>query len=893
MEYRMDNLAYRSAALAVSLALAACGDDGIATTEQGSSSGTGTTSVDSTTGDPTDPTTPTSSTTTPTSTTIDPPTTSTTTPGTVTDTETTVDPTTGPSTETDPTTGSTGDTTTGSTGDTTTGSTGDTDTDTGGGVCGDGVLDEGEVCDDGENNGDNNACKLDCTAAQCGDGLLGPDEVCDDGDQNGDNKACKLDCTPNVCGDGALGPGEDCDDGADNGDNNACKLDCTANVCGDGLVGPGEGCDDGNNVDNDTCTNACALASCGDGIPSVSEECDDGNMDDTDVCTNACTNASCGDAIIQPINGEACDDGANNGDQADCTGLCNVAACGDGLVHNLGSGTEECDNGDDNGPGKACNNQCILNVCGDGDQGPEEACDDGDLESGDGCNAICQLEVCGDNKVDPGEQCDDGKDGDQDDGCTDLCTTPACGDGFEQPSIGEGCDLGGENSDTGACTLSCQDAVCGDAKVQAGVEQCDDGAANNGDTKACKTDCTDNFCGDGFVEAGVEECDDGNANDHDACSNVCKAAACNDGVKNGQETDVDCGGPSCNICPTVLLLAGGNLGPNGLLGGQFTTAQGWITTPLAGVVNVANTGSTDITMTTAGLGVGVVRYTQLNDPQDNQLKYVTWNKGTWSAVQQVNADTTSGWPSIDSASDTAHLAFRGSDAKHYYTSFANGAWTVTEQIPMASGAVPGDLIALADNLVFMYRNPDVNLQQMLFINRTGGVWGVPTFLSGTATTVTPPNMIPLSAGPEILGIWHKTGNMTLRGARRSGGVWPMVGFDVPAAVTTTVRPGLAPLSFGAAILVYRNSADNKLYGVGYLPNNTWTASVEIGAGMTISGSPAVAQGPNPMSAEVAFISGGKVWHEHLTIDLQLNLMLTPPVQIGGDGILSVSLTRSK
>ena len=48
------------------------------------------------------------------------------------------------------------------------------------------------------------------------------------------------------CGDGEVGPGEECDDGAGNGDDAACKLDCTLNVCGDGEVGPGEQCDDGN-----------------------------------------------------------------------------------------------------------------------------------------------------------------------------------------------------------------------------------------------------------------------------------------------------------------------------------------------------------------------------------------------------------------------------------------------------------------------------------------------------------------------------------------------------------------------------------------------------------------------------------------------------------------------
>jgi hypothetical protein len=31
---------------------------------------------------------------------------------------------------------------------------------------------------------------------------------------------------------------------------------------------------------------------------------------------------------------------------------------------------------------------------------------------------------------------------------------------------------------------------------------------------------------------------------------VCSAASCSDGVKNGSETDIDCGGPDCNPCAT-------------------------------------------------------------------------------------------------------------------------------------------------------------------------------------------------------------------------------------------------------------------------------------------------------------------------------------------------------
>lgn len=452
-----------------------------------------------------------------------------------------------PTSQTTPTPGETLDTTvtaSGTRGDTTGDTTGLDTTATDSGettgpspICGDGVLDRDEQCDDGEQNGPGQPCLADCTLNVCGDDDQGPDEECDDGDDNGPGQPCKADCTLNVCGDGDQGPGEECDAGMDNGPGQACLDGCVLNICGDGDPGPGEGCDDGNRVDDDDCTNMCTLPTCGDTIVQADEECDDGNAVDEDECTTQCTNAVCGDAFTQAVIGEQCDDGPANADNADCTSMCQVAICGDGLVHSAGNGTEECDNGAaNNGPGQACLGNCVLNVCGDGDTGPGEGCDDGNLMGGDGCSPTCTLETCGNGIVDPGEDCDDGQNGDNDDGCTDQCALPECGDGLLQPSQGEQCDDGVANADTGACTLGCQVAFCGDGLVWAGMEQCDNGPANANDA-ACKADCTDQICGDGFVGPG-EACDDGNAINDDGCTNVCTLPTCGDAiVQAGEECD--------------------------------------------------------------------------------------------------------------------------------------------------------------------------------------------------------------------------------------------------------------------------------------------------------------------------------------------------------------------
>ena len=102
---------------------------------------------------------------------------------------------------------------------------------------------------------------------RCGDGILDDGEACDDG-QNGDNDdGCTDRCGLPRCGDRFTQPslGEECDHGEDNSDELACTSTCKQAVCGDGLVNTHdyeEQCDDGNQVNDDGCSNACANFCC-------------------------------------------------------------------------------------------------------------------------------------------------------------------------------------------------------------------------------------------------------------------------------------------------------------------------------------------------------------------------------------------------------------------------------------------------------------------------------------------------------------------------------------------------------------------------------------------------------------------------------------------------------
>ncbi len=113
-----------------------------------------------------------------------------------------------------------------------------------------------EVVDDGYGNDatiESWTLRLE-VVGQCGNGVVDAGEQCDDGN-GGNGDGCDADCRPSRCGNGLVGIDEECDDGnTDDGD--GCRSNCT--FCGDGVVDdPFEGCDDGNTDDGDGCSAVC------------------------------------------------------------------------------------------------------------------------------------------------------------------------------------------------------------------------------------------------------------------------------------------------------------------------------------------------------------------------------------------------------------------------------------------------------------------------------------------------------------------------------------------------------------------------------------------------------------------------------------------------------------
>jgi hypothetical protein len=125
---------------------------------------------------------------------------------------------------------------------------------------------------------------------------------------------------------------------------------------------------------------------------------------------------------------------------------------------------------------------------------------------------------------------------------TAVCVGNACG-----CATGADCPAGFTNCVAGVCQpdISCTNRIkdgsetdvdCGGScQPCAPGQQCATGA-----------DCTATVCNSGTCGCvSTTDCPAGTA---DCVAGVCRPASCGDNVKDGTETDVDCGGPSCPLC---------------------------------------------------------------------------------------------------------------------------------------------------------------------------------------------------------------------------------------------------------------------------------------------------------------------------------------------------------
>lgn len=342
-------------------------------------------------------------------------------------------------------------------------------------------------------------------------------------------------------------PTETCDndilDGKETGID--CGGDCDPCPCKSDKDCPGA---------DEVCEGGDCLAPCQNGEcpPTCFDKVQNGDETDVD-CGGSCEakcpiGADCrsGKDCIEKVCDETCqppkcDDGVRNGFETwiDCGGDCE-AKCANG---------EPCDVDDD------CESDtCVETAAGQAQCAPP-FCSNGKLDSGEtdidcggrecpkcrvgdicASNRDCVEGVCGEDDKCAAPECDDKvRNGDE--------TDVDCGGSCKDCSDGEDCRVAGDCV-SGVCSLpsDCDDEDC---SKQCQVPSCEDGVRNGIESdKDCGGDC--------------EGCPIGSAcgRDRDCQSGICdmstdapaRCVSCDDGKQNGEELGIDCGGSDCELC---------------------------------------------------------------------------------------------------------------------------------------------------------------------------------------------------------------------------------------------------------------------------------------------------------------------------------------------------------
>ncbi len=358
-----------------------------------------------------------------------------------------------------------------------------------------------------------------CVDYSCGNGVVETGETCDDGDANGTYGHCGDDCSTDsafFCGDGYLAGGEECDCGestnfsdlmsgtdATYGTSSWAYLNSCANSNGQWERRP-----------TGTCSYDCKSPgpSCGDGEINGSEECDGDYAawagalcDDGTECTtdDDCSSGTCGTGTTAPDGSAACGTSIVCSGASDvgtpCYGTpanCDSGSCTDGFCDDVSDQGIPCE---DDQPDGATDHDSYIGDAVDGRTTCQFECGTVTYNltrtrtcktaerlmcTWDDWTSCVSEEYCGNGSVDGTEECDDGND-----------------------------------DDTDACTTSCEENVCGDGEVYSGVESCDDGSDNGTACDAsydstchyCTANCqykttSGEYCGDGEVN-GSEYCD--------------------------------------------------------------------------------------------------------------------------------------------------------------------------------------------------------------------------------------------------------------------------------------------------------------------------------------------------------------------------------------------------
>ncbi len=369
--------------------------------------------------------------------------------------------------------------------------------------------------------------------------------TCTDGKKNG--KESDVDCggTCSTCA-----AGKQCATAADCSSGVCTGGVCAFPTCKDGKKNGGESdidcggpscnaCPDGKKCQAGADCHSGVCSSAGACIPAT---CKDGkkNGNETDIdCGGACS--ACGA-------GRHCKTATDCASSVCTSGVCAFPSCTDNVKNggetDVDCGGVSCGKCAD---GKKCaaGNHCKSGVCSGG-VCAVAACTDKvkngketDIDCGGGVCSVCAS----------GKQCAASTDCVSGVCAAGVCAFPTCKDKVKNGSETD-VDCGGGTcsacADGKKCVAGadCQSSVCSSSTSTCSVASCGDGVKNGKETDVdCGGACS--ACAAGKQCSVKTDCGSG------VCTaGICAFPTCKDGVKNDGETDVDCGGTFCPACAT-------------------------------------------------------------------------------------------------------------------------------------------------------------------------------------------------------------------------------------------------------------------------------------------------------------------------------------------------------
>jgi hypothetical protein len=552
--------------------------------------------------------------------------------------------------------------------------------------------------------------------------------------------------------------------------------------------------------------------------------------------------------------------------------------------------------------GTACNGntQCTSGVCGI-------------AGTGKCCTAVCSPvgAPCGATACDGAGACVFPS-------TSTACATSCSGNTLTTLS----CTGAGACASTGGATSSCSnDLAC--ASMTACAAAC---GTNNA---AGDANCVAGYYCDGVGAGGCQLplAAGGTCNRMSQCTSSvctggsCQSPSCTDGVKNGTETDTDCGG-TCSPCAntknclvtgdcqsescisdvcveaTVLVVGAGAASSFGSELHPSTLGNGtWSTPTSLGAPSVSDLGLAFISSGATPEAVAALRYTLTGDPLDQALVYTTWTEASGFAQFAAVASgvTTREVPAIAGTGGSAFVTFQGvSDFDIYFAEFDGTTWSPTNEAVGTGGVpTPAGIAAIGSTASIAYFSVanDPTAQDR------ATTWQTATTLGTDASYVATPSMVAMNGGTaELLTVYIRQSDGALVYNARTAGTWStsstIPGAAAPASTSygPVERVGLAALPSGGAIVTWRDATTSEIFYSLYAAGAWSVAPIAFASpNAVVSAAPAITHGVAGATAEMAFVAGdGNAYHSRLVS----GTWSSPLQAISGGGVDHVAIAAA-